>query len=98
MLFSIHFFLKKSIRTEINNILSLKIMPVQTRWKSFGIRQKRFNMSFLRDAKLEGFDYDNEFFYHFGVNRNPRTLIGITPDKSTFGHSRWQKPKFKYRA
>lgn len=31
-------------------------------------------------AAHEGFVYNNEFFYRFGINRNPRTLIGIKPN------------------
>ena len=31
-------------------------------------------------AFKEGFAYNNEFFYRFGINRNPRTLVGIKPN------------------
>ncbi len=32
------------------------------------------------DAKEEGFDWSNEFYYHFGLYRQPRTLVGIKPN------------------
>lgn len=35
---------------------------------------------FYIDAAHEGFAWSPDFFYHFGINRNPRTLAGIKPD------------------
>lgn len=38
------------------------------------------NNQFFIDAKREGFQWSQDLFYHFGINRNPRTLAGSKPD------------------
>lgn len=38
------------------------------------------NNQFFIDAEREGFKWSHDFFYRFGINRNPRTLAGIKPD------------------
>lgn len=38
------------------------------------------NNQFFIDADREGFNWSHDFFYRFGINRNPRTLAGSKPD------------------
>ena len=38
------------------------------------------NNQFFIDAEREGFKWSHDFFYRFGINRNPRTLAGSKPD------------------
>jgi len=38
------------------------------------------NNQIFIDAEREGFKWSHDFFYRFGINRNPRTLAGSKPD------------------
>lgn len=38
------------------------------------------NNQYSIQADQEGFNYNDDFYYRFGINRHPRTLVGIKPN------------------